>query len=127
MTPLVLMTVALMLASGLIKLRAAARIGLGVHLFSLLELVMAAALAAIAFGGPAVAEAGLTFVAGAVVLLVLSSLHLGMLMGRHRKEREATQARRLESYVLYLSGAAPGGPGTASPERERDVHRPDPR
>lgn len=100
MTALLFMTAALLLASALVKLRSAARIGIGLHLFSILEFLMCLAVAAVAMGGVATPGAGFAFVGGAVVLSVASSVHLGVRMAAERRRREDSQARRLETYVI---------------------------
>ena len=107
MTPLFVLAALLLMASGALKLRAAARAELGVHLPSVVELVVAILLPVLAMGGPT-AETGMAALAGALAVLVASSLHL-MARIRHRNRlRDRTEGRRLETYVRYLSDQEDG-------------------
>lgn len=102
MIPLFLLAAALLLVSGLLKLRTAARAEIGVHLPSLGEVVAGVALPALALVGPGPGTGSLAL--GLAFLLLLgSSVHLTLRLRRRSRLRERTEGRRLESYVRYLS------------------------
>ena len=115
MTPLLILTAILLAVSGAFKLRAAARAELGLHSFSLLELVAAVALMVLTMAASLSAEQGFGAVVAAVVLIVVSSWHLGKSLGRRRRLRGLTEGRRLETYVKYMADIpedpGPGGMG----------------
>ncbi len=98
---------ALLLVSGLVKIRTAARAELGVHLPSLVEVVAGLALPAVGVVGTG-PGAGLTALGAALVLLIASSLHLAARLRRRSRYLERTEGRRLESYVRYLSDQSDG-------------------
>jgi len=100
----------LLLASALVKLRAAARMEMGAHLPSVLEASVGLALPVLALSGGLSARFGLAALLLALVLLLGSSLHLAARV-RHRNDlRERTEGRRLETYVRYLSDQENGAP-----------------
>ncbi len=93
----------LLLTSALVKLRTSSRAGLGLHLPSLLELLAALCVGVLSVSGSLVGGTGLWVVVGSVVLVVGSSVHLGRVLTRRHRLRELTEARRLETYVRYLT------------------------
>jgi len=107
MIPLLVLTSLLLIASGAVKLRAAARGGLGLHVLSLLELALGVGLGVLLVGRPLSPGQGLGAAGVAVVLIVLSSLHIGKALGHKRRLRNLTEGRRLEVYLQ-------GRPGTHS-------------
>jgi hypothetical protein len=110
MTALLVLTAILLLTSSVTKLRAAARAQIGLHLLSVLEGVGAMALASVALSGSLTADQGMKAVVGAVVAILVSSLHLGSRLGRQRRLRDLTEGRRLQNYLNYLS-VQPEEPG----------------
>lgn len=110
MLPLLALTAILLLVSGVVKLRAAARAEMGLHLFSLLELLCGVLLFAIMATASLTGEQGLAVVIGATALIVVSSFHLGARLKHQRRIRDLTEGRRLENYLKYFSNV-PGEAG----------------
>jgi len=105
MTILFIVTALLLLASGVTKLHACARVGLGLPLLALLEIVAGLCLCAVSFAGAFTPGQGLAVVVGAVVLVLVSSLTMwGTLRAQHRT-RELSEGARLRTYVKYLSSS----------------------
>jgi hypothetical protein len=103
MAGLLLLTGALVLLSGGIKLRAGRRVDLPVQPLSLLEVFVGLALCLLAMAGPAAAGAARLMVPMGVVLVIVSSL---LFSARHReaqRRRALTEAKRLEAFVKYFS------------------------
>lgn len=96
----------LLLASGTVKLRSAARAEVGLHLPSLLEILAGLALMSVGF----VQTVSLPVIVGGVLLVLGSSLHLFLRLRRRRALRERTEGRRLETYIRYLSEQESDGP-----------------
>lgn len=107
---LLILTSVLLLVSGVIKLRAAERAGVGVHVFSLVELLGGAALGVAVVAGSLSPEQGMGAVLGAVAVILVSSIHLGRRLGHKRRLRDLTEGRRLENYVK-LQASIPGESG----------------
>jgi hypothetical protein len=114
---LVVLAALLLLASGLLKLRAAERVGLGIAVLPLVEVVAALGLLGVSFLRPLDPVAGLIAVVAALALLVVSSLQVGMAMGRRRRSRELSEGARLRTYVQYLTAPADPEGGRSSGER----------
>lgn len=106
----------LLLASGLIKLRAAERVGLGLALLPLFEVAAALVLLAVSFFRPLGVAGGLAAVMASLVLLLGSSLQVGIAIRRRRRSRDLSEGARLRTYVRYLS--APADPEGGGPPRE---------
>ena len=86
--------------SGALKLRAAARLGIGLLPGPLLEMIVAVAVAA----SPLMAwDLPIWLLVGAIVLLVASSTHHALLLRDVRRRRRASESVRLEAHVRYLS------------------------
>jgi len=113
---LVVLAALLLLASGLIKLRAAERVGLGLAVLPLVEVVAALGLLAVSVLRPLGAAAGLTAVVSSLALVLGSSLQVGFAMRRRRRSRELSEGARLRTYVRYLS--SPLDPEGGPPPRE---------
>ena len=120
---LLVVTAILLLTSGIVKLRAADRAGLGLSLFALLEIFAGLILAGVSFTNPFTPSQGLGVVLASVALVLGSSLHMwGQLKGVARK-RDLSEGARLRTYVRYLSsnldpdGSArdPDDPGSIAP------------
>jgi hypothetical protein len=103
MTPLLYLTTALVLMSGLVKLKAWSRVGEGLHVLPLLETLLGVGLFGVVLVGPVGAGLGLWLVVGAVLLVVVSSVLMGLDIKRHRRRRELSEGARLATYVEYLS------------------------
>jgi hypothetical protein len=134
-TPLLAITAMLLLVSGLVKLRAVARVGLGIGILPLAEVLVGLALLALAIAGPPGAPVGLGAILLAVLLLLGSSFQVGTSLGRLRRARERSEGARLMTYVRYLPPSvvpdAAGGPaegeGPAAPDRSVSTHLEQPR
>ena len=98
-----LLMAGLLLVSGLVKLRAGERAQLGLHLPSVLEALAALCIGGLAVTGSVTPARGLWATACAALLVVGSSLHLWRRLAARRELRERTEARRLETFVRYLS------------------------
>jgi len=107
-TGLLVLTGLLLLVSGAVKLRSGHRAGLGLQPLTLLELLSAGVLCLGAAAGLAAAPIAAVLVPMGTVLVVASSVHFWTRLSAHRRQREITEARRLETYVKYLSRADDG-------------------
>ena len=105
MTGLLVLTGLLLLVSGGVKLRSGERARLGVQPLTLLELLAAGLLCLGAAGGLGAASISLVLVPACTGLVIVSSVHFWSRLRAHRRRRELTEARRLETYVRYLAGA----------------------
>ena len=103
MTPLLAITAFLLIGSGLLKLRAAGRSKLGIHLPSILELVTGLGIGASLIGGRLSVEVGFRVLLGAVTLVLVSSVSLGRKLKALRRTRGLSEGARLFNYVDYLS------------------------
>ncbi len=113
---LVVLAALLLLASGLLKLHAAERVGLGLAVLPLVEVVAALGLLAVSVLRPLGVAAGLTAVVGSLTLLLASSLQVGIAMRQRRRSRELSEGARLRTYVQYLSAPVDPERGRSSPE-----------
>lgn len=102
-TPLVAITALLLFISGGVKLRAVARVGMGVAVLPLVEVVAGFVLLALVVVGPPSASLGLGAIVAAVLLLLGSSFQVGSALGNLRRARERSEGARLRTYVRYLS------------------------
>lgn len=111
MIPLLVLTALLLVLSGAFKLRAASRGGVGLHLLSVIELLGGVGLMLRMTAPPVPAEQGMAAAVGAVVLIVVSSVHLGRQLAHRRRLRDLTEGRRLENY-LKIQASMPDDPTT---------------
>lgn len=102
-TPLVVLATALLLVSGLVKLRGAERVGLGLPVLPLVEVGTGVALLAVTVVRPLGPGWGLGAVVASVVLVLGSSIQVGIAMRRRRHARELSEGARLRAYIQYLS------------------------
>jgi hypothetical protein len=110
MVLLLVLTAVLVLASGLVKLHAGERAGLGVTLLPLLETVAGLVLLApMTLGWRPGARGGLAIVVCAVAFVLASSLLVGLAIARKRKSRDDSEGARLVTFVKYLSRRDPPG------------------
>jgi hypothetical protein len=103
-TALLVVTAILLITSGVVKLRAADRAGLGLSLFALLETFAGLVLAAGSFTNPFTPGQGLWVVVASVGLVLGSSLHMWRQLKGLQRKRDLSESARLRTYVQYLSG-----------------------
>lgn len=113
MAPLLVLTALLLLASGLVKVKAADRVQLGVPALALLELLAGVGLFSVAFIQSFTPRQGLLVLVASVALLVVSSLQVGSAIRRRHRIREASEGARLANYVNVLSRLPGAGEGEA--------------
>ncbi len=124
MVPLLLITALLLLASGLVKVRAAARVEMGLPILALAELLAGVGILGVAFVVDLTGVQGMLVLVGSVLLVLVSSLQVGLEVRRRQRLRAASEGARLANYVKYLSRPDPPGdagsegrPGGKPPER----------
>ena len=101
---------AALIVSAAIKLRSAARAGLGTHTPSLFELLAGLAIPALAMVR-VLPPAGMAWaLAGGGLLLVGSGLHLLRRLAHRHRLRESTEGRRLETYLRDRTDHENGAP-----------------
>lgn len=110
MIALLAITAILLLVSGTMKLRAAGRAKLGLHLFSLLEIMFGGLVLFLMISSPLTASQGFGVTVAGTTLIIISSLHLGSRLRHQRRIRDLSEGRRLENYVKYFSNL-PGEEG----------------
>lgn len=93
----------LLVASGLVKVKAAARVEMGVPIPALLELLVGVGIFSVAFIKEFTAVQGLLILVGSVALIVVSSVLVGAEVRRRHRIRTASEGARLASYVKYLA------------------------
>ena len=103
MTLLLVVTAILLLTSGIVKLHAGDRAGLGLPLFALLEIFAGLLLAGVSFSNPFTPQQGLGVVLGSVALVLFSSLHMWTQLKGLVRKRDLSEGARLRTYVRYLS------------------------
>lgn len=97
----------LLLVSGMVKLKAAERVALGLPALALLELVAGLGLMVAVFVRTFTAGQGLAVLVGSVALVVVSSVQVGMAVRRRQRLRTASEGARLTNYLKYLSAQNP--------------------
>lgn len=107
MIPLLVLSALLLLASGLVKVKAAARVEMGLPLLALLELLAGVGIFSVAFIQNFSARQGLFVVVGSVLLVLVSSVQVGVAIRRRQRLRSASEGARLANYVKYLSRLDP--------------------
>jgi len=105
MIALLVSTSGLLIVSGLVKLKAAERVGLGIAILPLLELFAALGLGAMAVLGSLTPSGGLALVVGCVALMVVSSVQVGGAVRRQGRRRTLSEGARLRTFVQYLSSS----------------------
>lgn len=103
MTLFLVVTAILLLTSGIVKLHAGDRAGLGIPVFALLEICAGLLLAGVSFSSPFTPQQGLVVVVGSVALVVFSSLHMWTGLKGLQRKRDLSEGARLRTYVRYLS------------------------
>lgn len=99
MDPLLFSVAVLLVVSGAVKARSASRLGLGPPILALTELFAAVVLAAVAVSGALGGTLGPWLAMAGVVLVLGSSVRHALAVRDRRRHREATEARRLETYL----------------------------
>lgn len=99
MDPLLFSVAVLLVVSGAVKARAASRLGLGPPILALIELFVALMLAAVAVSGVLGGVLGPWLAMAGVALVLGSSVRHALAVRDQRRRREASEARRLESYL----------------------------
>lgn len=102
MVPLFLLSATLLAASGLMKLKAAARVGMGLPVPVLVELLGAVGIFGLMLATKLTRGQGLAVVVGTVALVVASSLHVGLEVRRRQRIRAASEGARLAVYLKPL-------------------------
>ena len=103
MTPLLAITAVLLVGSGLLKLRAADRLKLGIHLLSILELLVGLGIGVSLMAGGLTVAVGFRTLLGALTLVLASSVSLGVKLRVVRRRRNLSEGARLFNYLEYLS------------------------
>ena len=109
MLALFFIAAALLLVSGAVKVRAAARVGLGVPVLALAEVLAGVGLFGIALAVDFTGGQGLAILVGAVALILVSSLQVGAQVRRRQRLRAASEGARLATYVNFRPSAGAGG------------------
>lgn len=112
MTVLLVLASFLLLVSGGVKVHAAGRAKIDTPFLSLVEVLAALALGATVLTNPPTEEIGFRYAVGAVGLVLVSSINMGMHLSRLRRERDESEGVRLITYVKYISATSDG----ASPD-----------
>ena len=116
MTLLLVVTAILLLTSGLVKLRAGDRAGLGIPVLALLEIFAGLLLAGVSFSSPFTPQQGLAVVVGSVAVVLFSSLDMWSRLKGIQRKRDLSEGARLRTYVRYLSPTL--GPDGSPRDRE---------
>ena len=103
MIALLVLTSLLLLASGLLKIKAASRVGMGMPVLALAELLAGLAIPACVFVVELTAGQGLAILLASTLLVIVSSIQVGLEVRRRQRLRAASEGARLASYVRYLS------------------------
>jgi hypothetical protein len=110
MTMLLVLTAVLLLASGLIKLRAGGRAGMGITLLPLVEAMAGLTLLApVSLSWRPSPALGLSLTLASVLLVLVSSLFMGVDLSRRRRARVRSEGARLSAYVRYVAREKPPG------------------
>lgn len=123
MVPLLSITSILLLTAGLVEAKAASRVGMGLPLLALADLVAGVGLFGAVFVVDFTGAQGLAVLVGAVALILVSSVQVGVAVRRRQRIRGASEGARLANYVNYLSRA--GGTGDSSPGRGPGAKQPE--
>lgn len=112
MIPLVAVSSLLLLASGLVKVKAAARVGMRLPVLAAAELVLGVGICGLLVAARLTAAQGLLAVVGSVALILVSSLRMGAAVRRRQRLRSASEGTRLANYLKHVSRPEPpAGPG----------------
>lgn len=106
MTVLLVLASVLLLVSGSVKVHAAGRAKIDTPFLSLVEVLAALALGATALMSPPTEEIGFRYAVGAVGLVLVSSISMGMRLSTRRRERDDSEGVRLITYVKYISASS---------------------
>jgi hypothetical protein len=123
MLPLLVITALLLLTAGLVEAKAASRVGMGLPLLALADIVAGVGLVGAVFAVDLTRAQGLAVLVGAVMLVLVSSLQVGAQVRRRQRIRAASEGARLATYVNFRRGA--GGGGDPGPERGPGARQPE--
>jgi hypothetical protein len=107
MTPLLAITAVLLVGSGLLKLRAADRLKLGIHLLSILELLVGLGIGVSLMAGGLTVAVGFRTLLGALTLVLASSVSLGVKLRVVRRRRNLSEGGLLQNRNVCQSCVAP--------------------
>lgn len=107
MTVLLVLMSLLLLVSGMVKVKAAERVALGLPILAALELLVGVGLFAAVFFGTFTRGRGLAVLLGSLALVLVSSVQVGMAVRRRQRLRTASEGARLANYLKYLSAQDP--------------------
>jgi len=126
MVPLLVITSFLLLTAGLVEARAASRVGMGLPLLALADMIAGVGLLGTVFALDLTGRQGLAVLVGAVALILVSSVQVGAAVRRRQRIRTASEGARLATYVKHLAPGAGGGdsspglrPRAKQPERPK--------
>ena len=103
MTILLAVASFLLLISGVVKVKAAERVALGLPVLAVLELLVGIGIFSQIFIRDFTPGQGMGILVGSVALLLVSSVQVGMAVRRRQRLRTASEGSRLANYVKYLS------------------------
>lgn len=103
MSPLLILTGMLVLSSALVLLRTGARMGAGVPIPALIQLIAGVVVSVLGFSSAPGGSTGLVVVVASVLLVLATAIFQAVRVRAHRRAREASEGARLETYVKYLS------------------------
>ncbi len=126
MMPLLVITALLLLTAGLVGARAASRVGMGLPVLAVADVLAGVGLLGAVFAVDLSGAQGLAVLVGAVMLVLASSLQVGAQVRRRQRIRTASEGARLATYVNFRPDAGGGGGpvpgrtfGANSPERTK--------
>ena len=99
MVPLLVIASLLLLASGLLTAKAAARVGMGLPILALAEILAGVGIFGMAFIKQFTANQGMLVLVGSVLLILVSSLQVGREVRRRQRLRTASEGARLANYL----------------------------
>ncbi len=103
MSPLLILTGLLVIAAGLVSLRTATRMRLGVPFAALIQVLVGAIVSVVGFSSGPAGGRGLLLVVASVLLVVAAAGWQAVRVRAARQAREASEGARLVTYVKYLS------------------------
>ena len=103
MVPLLVITALLLLSSGLVKVRAASRVEMGLPILALAELLAGLGIFGVAFFVDLTGLQGMLVLVGSVALVVVSSLQVGLEVRRRQRLRAASEGARLANFLKHRS------------------------
>jgi len=99
MVPLLLITAVLLLTAGLVGAKAASRVGMGLPVLALADIVVGVGLLGVVLAVDLTGAQGLAVLVGAVALVLVSSFQVGAQVRRRQRIRAASEGARLATYL----------------------------